>query len=113
MPYVDGFVVPVPKKKLKAYLAMARTAAKVWRDHGALEVRECVADDVKVGKRTSFPRNVGRNSGLLLHRLQVAPATRPHHGQGDERLASRQNDESELHAIRRQAHDFWRLQGSG
>ena len=59
MPYVDGFVVPVPKKKLKAYLTMARKAAKVWRDHGALEVRECVADDVKVGKRTSFPRSVG------------------------------------------------------
>jgi uncharacterized protein YbaA (DUF1428 family) len=58
MPYVDGFVVPVPKKKLKAYLAMARTAAKVWRDHGALEVRECVADDVNVGRRTSFPRSV-------------------------------------------------------
>jgi uncharacterized protein YbaA (DUF1428 family) len=58
MSYVDGFVVPVPKKNLKAYLAMARTASKVWRDHGALEVRECVADDVKPGKRTSFPRSV-------------------------------------------------------
>jgi uncharacterized protein YbaA (DUF1428 family) len=58
MSYVDGFVVPVPKKNLKAYLAMARTASKVWRDHGALEVRECIADDVKPGKRTSFPRSV-------------------------------------------------------
>jgi uncharacterized protein YbaA (DUF1428 family) len=58
MSYVDGFVVPVPKKNLKAYLAVARTASKVWRDHGALEVRECVADDVKPGKRTSFPRSV-------------------------------------------------------
>jgi uncharacterized protein YbaA (DUF1428 family) len=58
MPYVDGFVVPVPKKNLAAYRAMARKAGKVWRDHGALEFRECVADDVKVGKRTSFPRSV-------------------------------------------------------
>ena len=58
MSYVDGFVVPVPKKNLKAYLAMARTASKVWRDYGALEVRECVADGVKPGKRTSFPRSV-------------------------------------------------------
>jgi uncharacterized protein YbaA (DUF1428 family) len=58
MPYVDGFVVPVPKKNLKAYRSMAKRAAKVWRDHGALEVRECIADDVKVGKRTSFPRSV-------------------------------------------------------
>jgi uncharacterized protein YbaA (DUF1428 family) len=58
MPYVDGFVVPVPKKNLKTYRAMARKAGKVWRDHGALEFRESVADDVKVGKWTSFPRSV-------------------------------------------------------
>lgn len=58
MPYVDGFVVPVPKKNVKAYLTMAKKAAKVWKEHGALEVRECVADDVKVGKWTSFPRSV-------------------------------------------------------
>ncbi len=58
MSYVDGFVVPVPKKKIAAYLAMAKKAGKVWRDHGALEFRECVADDVKMGKWTSFPRSV-------------------------------------------------------
>jgi uncharacterized protein YbaA (DUF1428 family) len=58
MAYVDGFVVPVPKKKLKEYRSMAKTAGKVWRDHGALEFREWVADDVKVGKWTSFPRSV-------------------------------------------------------
>ena len=58
MPYVDGFVVPVPKKKLQAYRSLAKKAGKVWREHGALEVREWVADDVKVGKWTSFPRSV-------------------------------------------------------
>ncbi|HLX79059.1 MAG TPA: DUF1428 domain-containing protein [Burkholderiales bacterium] len=58
MSYVDGFVVPVPKKKLAAYRAMARKAGRVWREHGALEYRESVADDVKWGKRTSFPRSV-------------------------------------------------------
>jgi uncharacterized protein YbaA (DUF1428 family) len=58
MPYVDGFVIPVPKKKLAAYRKIAEAAGKVWREHGALEVRECVAEDVKVGKRTSFPRSV-------------------------------------------------------
>jgi uncharacterized protein YbaA (DUF1428 family) len=58
MPYVDGFVVPVPKKKLPAYHRMAKKAAKVWREHGALEYREWVADDVKMGKWTSFPRSV-------------------------------------------------------
>ena len=63
MSYVDGFVVPVPKKKLAAYRAMARKAGKVWREHGALENRECVADDVKWGKRTSFPRSVKQKGG--------------------------------------------------
>ena len=58
MPYVDGFIVPVPKKNLKAYRAMARKAGKVWREHGALDYRECVAEDAKVGKMTSFPRSV-------------------------------------------------------
>jgi uncharacterized protein YbaA (DUF1428 family) len=63
MAYVDGFIVPVPKKKLQAYRNMARKAGKVWREHGAVEFRECVADDVKVGKRTSFPRSVKLKGG--------------------------------------------------
>jgi uncharacterized protein YbaA (DUF1428 family) len=56
--YVDGFVVPVPKRKLDAYLKIARTASKVFMEHGALEYREAVGDDVPYGKRTSFPRSV-------------------------------------------------------
>jgi uncharacterized protein YbaA (DUF1428 family) len=56
--YVDGFVLPVPKKELDAYRRMARKAGKVWREHGALEYVECVADDVKPGKLTSFPQSV-------------------------------------------------------
>ena len=63
MAYVDGFVLPVPKKKVQAYRAMARKAGKIWREHGAVEFRECIADDVKVGKRTSFPRSVKLKSG--------------------------------------------------
>ena len=58
MSYVDGFVVPVPKKKRAAYVAMARKAGKVWKEHGALGYHECLADDVSWGKRTSFPRSV-------------------------------------------------------
>ena len=56
--YVDGFIVPVPKKNLAAYRRQGRKAGKVWREHGALDYREYVADDVKVGKWTSFPRSV-------------------------------------------------------
>jgi uncharacterized protein YbaA (DUF1428 family) len=63
MSYVDGFVLPVPKKNLKTYRSLAKKAGKVWREHGALEFREWVADDVKVGKWTSFPRSVKLKSG--------------------------------------------------
>jgi uncharacterized protein YbaA (DUF1428 family) len=61
--YVDGFIVPVPKKNVDAYRRMATAAGKIWREHGALEFRECVAEDVKVGKLTSFPRSVMRKPG--------------------------------------------------
>jgi uncharacterized protein YbaA (DUF1428 family) len=63
MSYVDGFIVPVPKKKLKAYRKMAEKAGKIWRGYGATMFYECVADDVSVGKRTSFPRSIKQKSG--------------------------------------------------
>ena len=63
MSYVDGFIVAVPKKNLAAYRRMAKKAGKVWREHGALDYREWVAEDVKVGKRTSFPRSVKLKPG--------------------------------------------------
>ena len=56
--YVDGFIVPVPKKSVDTYRRMARKAGKIWREHGALDFHECIADDVKKGKLTSFPRSV-------------------------------------------------------
>ena len=56
--YVDGYVVPVPKKNVQAYRRMAQKAGRIWREHGALEFRECIGDDVKMGKLTSFPRSV-------------------------------------------------------
>jgi uncharacterized protein YbaA (DUF1428 family) len=56
--YVDGFVVPVPTDNLEAYRRMARKAGKIWKEYGALEYVECVGDDVKPGKVTSFPQAV-------------------------------------------------------
>jgi uncharacterized protein YbaA (DUF1428 family) len=64
--YVDGFVLPVPKRKLAAYWRMARLAGKVWREHGALGYVECVADDVKPGKWTSFPQSVKLKAGEVV-----------------------------------------------
>ena len=56
--YVDGFVLPVPREHIGAYKRIARRAGKVWREHGALAYVECMADDVKPGKLTSFPQSV-------------------------------------------------------
>ena len=61
--YVDGFVVPVPRKNLQAYRKMAQKAGRVWREHGAIDFVECVADDVKPGKVTSFPQSVKLKKG--------------------------------------------------
>lgn len=55
MRYVDGFVLPVPKKSLKAYFQMAKKASKIWREHGALEYRECLGDDLNVKYGLPFP----------------------------------------------------------
>lgn len=56
--YVDGFVVPVPTDKLNEYKAMAKKAAKIWKEYGALQVWETWADDVKPGMTTSFPQKL-------------------------------------------------------
>jgi uncharacterized protein YbaA (DUF1428 family) len=58
MAYVDGFVLPVPKKKVEAYRKLAAKAGKIWKEYGALDYWECVADDVRKGKTTSFPQSV-------------------------------------------------------
>ena len=66
MNYVDGFVVPVPRKSLAAYRRLSQKAGKVWREHGAIDYRECVGDDVKVGKITSFPQSVKLKPGEVV-----------------------------------------------
>jgi uncharacterized protein YbaA (DUF1428 family) len=66
MAYVDGFLLAVPKRKLDAYKKLAQLAGKVWLEHGALEFKECVADDVKVGKVTSFPQAVKLKPGEVV-----------------------------------------------
>ena len=63
MRYIDGYVLPVPKKNLRAYRRMAETAGKIWREHGALEYRECAGDDLKVKFGVPFPRSVKAKPG--------------------------------------------------
>ena len=94
MSYVDGFVVPVPKKKRAAYVAMARKACRVWKDHGALGYAECIADDVSWGKRTSFPRSVKLKSSETVWFSYIVYKSRKHRDRviarvmKDKRLAS-------------------------
>ncbi|MBX9826970.1 MAG: DUF1428 domain-containing protein [Xanthobacteraceae bacterium] len=98
MSYVDGFIVPVPKKNMKAYLSLARKAGKVWKDHGALEYVECVADDVKIGKWTSFPRSVKLKRGETVVFSYIVYKSRAQRDKvmakvmKDKRLASMMND---------------------
>ena len=66
MSYVDGFVIPLPTKNLAVYKKMAATCAKIWMEHGALSYVETMADDVKVGKSTSFPQGVKLKTGEVV-----------------------------------------------
>ena len=66
MSYVDGFVLPVPRKRLAEYRAMARLAGRIWMEHGALAYVEALADDVKPGKVTSFPQSVKLRKGEVV-----------------------------------------------
>jgi uncharacterized protein YbaA (DUF1428 family) len=61
--YVDGYVVPVPKKNVKAYRRVAQKAGKIWREHGALEYRECAGDDLDVKWGVPFPRQIKLKPG--------------------------------------------------
>lgn len=88
MRYVDGYVVPVPKKKLGEYRRMAEKASKVWREHGALEYLEAAADDVKRGKRTSFPRSVKLKPGETVVFAYVVYKSRAHRDQVNKKVMS-------------------------
>ena len=78
MPYIDGFLIPIPKKNLPAYRLMARKAGKVWMEYGALQYVECVDDDVKPGKLTSFPQAVQLKKGEVVAFSYIVYRSRKH-----------------------------------
>lgn len=81
MRYVDGFVLPVPKKNIAAYRRIARRMGKLWKEYGALEYVECVADDVKPGKLTSFPQSVKLKAGEVVWFSWIVYKSRKHRDQ--------------------------------
>jgi uncharacterized protein YbaA (DUF1428 family) len=78
MAYVDGFLLPVAKRKVEAYRRMSQKAGKVWREHGALEYRECVGDDLKVKGMTPFPRRVKLKPGETVVFSWIVYKSRAH-----------------------------------
>jgi uncharacterized protein YbaA (DUF1428 family) len=113
MAYVDGFVVPVSKKSVDAYRRMARKAGKIWRERGALEFRECIVDDVKKGKVTSFPQAVKLKPNETVAFSWIVYKSRAHRDRvnapSDEGPPAPQDDGDQGRALRPQAHDLWRL----
>lgn len=81
MSYVDGFVVPVPKAKVDAYLAFARTSGEIWKAYGALAFVECVGEDVPYGEVTSFPRVVAAREDETVVFSWIVYADRAHRDQ--------------------------------
>jgi uncharacterized protein YbaA (DUF1428 family) len=76
--YVDGFILPVPKKNVQAYRRIAQLAGKVWRDHGALEYRECVGDDLDIAKVVSFSKTVKRKPNETVVFAWIVYKSRAH-----------------------------------
>src|SRR5262245_36972894 len=78
MTYADGFVLPVPKKNLAAYRRLAKKAGKIWREHGALEYRECVGEDLDIKMGTPFPALVKPKKGETIVFAWIVYKSRAH-----------------------------------
>jgi uncharacterized protein YbaA (DUF1428 family) len=113
--YVDGFVVPVPRKNLETYRKMARKAGRVWREHGALEYIECVGDDVKPGKSTSFPQAVKLKAGEVVVFSWIVYKSRAHRDavnkkvMKDPRLAKMMDSKSMPFDVKRMAYGGFKV----
>ncbi|GAB2903230.1 DUF1428 domain-containing protein [Paralcaligenes sp. KSB-10] len=86
MEYVDGFVLPLPKKNVEAYRKMANTCGAIWREHGALQYRECIAEDVKPGKLTSFPQSVNLEDGETVIFAWIVYKSRAHRDEVNDKV---------------------------
>ncbi|HVR37214.1 MAG TPA: DUF1428 domain-containing protein [Methylomirabilota bacterium] len=86
MKYVDGFVLPVPKKNLQTYRRMAQKAGKIWKEHGALEYRECAGDDLKTKFGVPFPKNAKAKAGETVVFAWIVYKSRAHRDQVNARV---------------------------
>jgi uncharacterized protein YbaA (DUF1428 family) len=84
--YIDAFVLPVPTAKLDDYRKLAQIAGKVWREYGALEYIELIADDVQPGKQTSFPQSVDLKAGEVVMITYITYESREHRDRVNEQV---------------------------
>ena len=84
--YVDGFVLPIPKKKLTAYWRMAKKASRIWKEYGALDYKECVGDDLNVKMGLSFPRGIRSKSGETIVFSYIVYKSRAHRDQVNKKV---------------------------
>ena len=112
--YVDGYVLPVPKKNLALYRSLARRAGKIWREHGALEYRECVGDDFRVKWARSFPQQIKLKRGETVVFSWIVYSSRAHRDRvnvrvmKDPRLAAMMKGEAMPFDIKRMAYGGFR-----
>jgi uncharacterized protein YbaA (DUF1428 family) len=115
MRYVDGYLLPVPKKNLPAYRRMAEKAGKIWREHGALECRECAGDDLKVKFGVPFTRSAKVKPGKTVVFARIVFKSRAHHDRVNARAMKDQRItaicDPKAIALRRLAHGLRRIQG--
>lgn len=110
MTYVDGFVLVVPKKKIDAYKKMAKKAGKIWREHGAVEYRECIGDDLKVKFGMPFPKLVKTKPTETVVFSYIVYKTRAHRDKvnakvmADERLKASASPEDMPFDFKRMAY---------
>jgi uncharacterized protein YbaA (DUF1428 family) len=86
--YIDGFVIPVPKKQLKEYARIARIGCKVWRDHGALAYHECVGDDLNVPFGLPFPKGIKVKKGETVFFSFIVYKSKAHRDRVNKKVMS-------------------------
>ena len=115
MRYVDGYVLPVPKKNLRAYARMAQKAGRVWRDHGALDYKECSGDDLKVKWGVPFPRVIKVKAGETVVFSYIVFKSRAHRDRvnarvmKDPRLAQMMNQKKMPFDVKRMAYGGFKV----
>lgn len=115
MAYVDGFLLPIPRRNIERYKTLARLAARVWRQYGAVEYRECVCDDLKVQMGTSFPRASRARAGETVVFAWIVYKSRAHRDRvnkkvmADPRIATMMNNKRMPFDVKRMAYGGFRV----